>query len=97
MLSSEQGVPAAARKFTFGDHKSETTAFKKSGKLHSLVAIGSSTGGPIALQQIIPKLPKLSVPVVIVQHMPASFTTTSRLVLMQCHSCMLLKQKMATS
>ena len=76
MLSSEQGVPAAARKFTFGDHKSETTAFKKSGKLHSLVAIGSSTGGPIALQQIIPKLPKLSVPVVIVQHMPASFTTT---------------------
>ena len=76
MLSSDQGVPAAARKFTFGDHKSETTAFKKSGKLHSIVAIGSSTGGPIALQQIIPKLPKLSVPVVIVQHMPASFTTT---------------------
>ena len=65
MLSSDQGVPAAARKFTFGDHKSETTAFKKSGKLHSIVAIGSSTGGPIALQQIIPKLPKLSVPVVI--------------------------------
>ena len=76
MLSSDQGVPAAARKFTFGDHKAETTAFKKSGKLHSIVAIGSSTGGPIALQQIIPKLPKLSVPVVIVQHMPASFTTT---------------------
>ncbi|MBQ8023629.1 MAG: chemotaxis response regulator protein-glutamate methylesterase [Succinivibrio sp.] len=76
MLSSDQGVPAAARKFTFGDHKSETTAFKKSGKLHSIVAIGSSTGGPIALQQIIPKLPKLSVPVVIVQHMPGSFTTT---------------------
>lgn len=76
MLSSDQGVPAAARKFTFGDHKAETTAFKKSGKLHSIVAIGSSTGGPIALQQIIPKLPKLSVPVVIVQHMPASFTST---------------------
>ncbi len=76
MLSSDQGVPAAARKFTFGDHKSETTAFKKSGKMHSIVAIGSSTGGPIALQQIIPKLPKLSVPVVIVQHMPGSFTTT---------------------
>lgn len=76
LLSSEQGVPAAARKFTFGDHKSETTAFKKSGKSHSLVAIGSSTGGPIALQQIIPKLPKLNVPVVIVQHMPGSFTNT---------------------
>lgn len=76
LLSSEQGVPAAARKFTFGDHKAETTAFKRSGKNHSLVAIGSSTGGPIALQQIIPKLPKLNVPVVIVQHMPGSFTST---------------------
>ena len=76
LLSSEQGVPAAARKFTFGDHKAETTAFKKSGKSHSLVAIGSSTGGPIALQEIIPKLPMLNVPVVIVQHMPGSFTNT---------------------
>ena len=76
LLSSEQGVPAAARKFTFGDHKAETTAFKKSGKSHSLVAIGRSTGGPIALQEIIPKLPKLNVPVVIVQHMPGSFTST---------------------
>ena len=76
LLSSEQGVPAAARKFTFGDHKAETTAFKKSGKSHSLVAIGSSTGGPIALQEIIPKLPKLNAPVVIVQHMPGSFTNT---------------------
>ena len=76
LLSSEQGVPAAARKFTFGDHQAETTAFKKSGKSHSLVAIGSSTGGPIALQDIIPKLPKLNVPVVIVQHMPGSFTNT---------------------
>ena len=76
LLSSEQGVPAAARKFTFGDHQAETTAFKRSGKSHSLVAIGSSTGGPIALQEIIPMLPKLNVPVVIVQHMPGSFTST---------------------
>ena len=76
MLGGGQGTPAAAKKFTFGDHKSETTAFKKSGKRHDIVAIGSSTGGPIALQQLIPKLPKLNVPVIIVQHMPASFTKT---------------------
>ena len=76
MLSRDQGVPASARKFTFGDHKNETTSFKRSGKLHSVLAIGSSTGGPIALQTLIPKLPKLNVPVVIVQHMPASFTKT---------------------
>ncbi len=77
MISHNQGVPAAAtKKFTFGDHSGETTGYKRSGKMHSVVAIGSSTGGPIALQQLIPKLPKLNVPVVIVQHMPASFTAT---------------------
>ncbi|MBI4848403.1 MAG: chemotaxis response regulator protein-glutamate methylesterase [Nitrospirae bacterium] len=41
----------------------------------SIVAIGSSTGGPKALQNIISKLPKdFPVPIVIAQHMPASFT-----------------------
>lgn len=40
-----------------------------------LVAIGTSTGGPKALQEVITKLPKdFPVPIVIAQHMPASFT-----------------------
>lgn len=40
-----------------------------------LLAIGCSTGGPKALQDLLPGLPKsLPVPVLIVQHMPASFT-----------------------
>ncbi len=39
------------------------------------IAIGVSTGGPEALRQVIPKLPKsLPVPVLVVQHMPALFT-----------------------
>lgn len=41
----------------------------------SIVAIGTSTGGPKALQEIIPKLPKeFPVPIVIAQHMPPNFT-----------------------
>ena len=41
----------------------------------SLVAIGSSTGGPEALARVLGALPaSLSVPVVVVQHMPAEFT-----------------------
>lgn len=40
-----------------------------------LIAIGTSTGGPRALQQIITQLPRnLPCGVVIVQHMPAGFT-----------------------
>jgi two-component system chemotaxis response regulator CheB len=40
-----------------------------------LFAIGCSTGGPKALQDLLPALPKgLPVPCLIVQHMPASFT-----------------------
>ena len=42
-----------------------------------LVALACSTGGPKALQQVVPKLPKnLDAPMVIVQHMPAGFTET---------------------
>ena len=41
----------------------------------AIVAVGASTGGPKALQEILPLLPRdLSVPVLIVQHMPAGFT-----------------------
>lgn len=39
-----------------------------------IVLIGSSTGGPKALQKVIPKLPELGVAVVVVQHMPKGFT-----------------------
>jgi len=41
----------------------------------SVVAIGTSTGGPRALQDILPLLPKdFPVPIVIAQHMPPNFT-----------------------
>jgi two-component system chemotaxis response regulator CheB len=41
----------------------------------AIVAIGTSTGGPKALQEILPALPRdLSVPILIVQHMPPGLT-----------------------
>lgn len=40
-----------------------------------IVAIGSSTGGPQALFQVLPHLTGLKQPVVITQHMPRTFTT----------------------
>lgn len=41
----------------------------------SIIVIGSSTGGPPALQTIIPRLPRnLPVGVVVAQHMPPTFT-----------------------
>lgn len=42
---------------------------------YACVAIGASTGGPVALTQIVASLPqRFPVPVLIVQHMPAGFT-----------------------
>lgn len=42
---------------------------------YNVVAIGTSTGGPIALQRILTRLPaRFPAPIVLVQHMPASFT-----------------------
>lgn len=44
-------------------------------KRYKLIIIGSSTGGPQALQDIIPLLPpRLNVPVLVAQHMPPMFT-----------------------
>jgi len=41
----------------------------------AIVAVGISTGGPKALQEILPLLPRdLGVPILVVQHMPRGFT-----------------------
>ncbi len=45
------------------------------GEPPKVICIGSSTGGPQALAALVKRLPKnISLPVVIVQHMPAGFT-----------------------
>ncbi|WP_100655786.1 protein-glutamate methylesterase/protein-glutamine glutaminase [Alteromonas flava] len=55
-----------------------TTApvYRSKNKRYKLLAIGSSTGGPVALQKVLQTLPAtFPVPILLVQHMPGTFTT----------------------
>ena len=63
--------PAAApRRIKFSNRVSRREGFAP-----SIVAIGTSTGGPKALQEVLPLLPPdLPAGIVIVQHMPEGFT-----------------------
>jgi len=55
--------------------ESHERPFKPTGKHYKIVAIGTSTGGPVALQTIITALPaNFPLPILLVQHMPAAFT-----------------------
>lgn len=48
---------------------------RASGKKYKLLLIGTSTGGPVALQKILTKLPaNYPHPILLIQHMPAAFT-----------------------
>lgn len=63
--STARGVTAVAK------HPAERGIISRRG----LVVIGSSTGGPAALQAVLQEIPaNFPVPIVIAQHMPASFT-----------------------
>ncbi|MEO2266882.1 protein-glutamate methylesterase/protein-glutamine glutaminase [Pseudoalteromonas pernae] len=64
---------------TFQRTSTETSApatqYRASGKKYRLVVIGTSTGGPVALQKILTQLPAdFPLPILLVQHMPAAFT-----------------------
>ncbi len=67
-------------KFIYQKPSKETVAFTKSKREWSnsskkIILIGTSTGGPRALQEVITKLPEtINAPILIVQHMPAGFT-----------------------
>ncbi len=61
-----------------GNVKAEKKAFRPAGvNAKKLIALACSTGGPKALNCLIPMLPKnLNAPMLIVQHMPEGFTNS---------------------
>jgi two-component system chemotaxis response regulator CheB len=65
-------IPAVTK---FNQELSVRGSVHKSGKEYGLLAIGTSTGGPVALQKILTQLDKsFPLPIIIIQHMPAAFT-----------------------
>ncbi|MGY4489974.1 protein-glutamate methylesterase/protein-glutamine glutaminase [Pseudomonas sp. TE3610] len=66
-------TPAASHAPARAEHAPSSPAPKR--KNYKLVAIGTSTGGPVALQRVLTQLPaSFPAPIVLIQHMPAAFT-----------------------
>ena len=54
---------------------SSISSIRASGKQYKLLLIGTSTGGPVALQKVLTAFPaNYPHPIVLIQHMPAAFT-----------------------
>ncbi|TPG78722.1 protein-glutamate methylesterase/protein-glutamine glutaminase [Pseudomonas mandelii] len=65
-------APAPIPARTYAPASSSPTPKRKA---YKLVAIGTSTGGPVALQRVLTQLPaNFPAPIVLIQHMPAAFT-----------------------
>ncbi|QUE77558.1 chemotaxis response regulator protein-glutamate methylesterase [Stutzerimonas stutzeri] len=69
------GATPAAPRPAAPVHAPTSTSAAPRRKAYRLVAIGTSTGGPVALQRVLTQLPaSFPAPIVLIQHMPAAFT-----------------------
>ncbi len=68
-------VPRTNAAISSQENKVVNVVKRSSGKEYKLLAIGTSTGGPVALQKILVELKQdFPLPIIIIQHMPAAFT-----------------------
>lgn len=73
-ISTLSSVAPVSRKSSYQRNQDSQLSAKKGS--YKLVVVGASTGGPVAIQKLICSLPSsFNVPMVLVIHMPASFTT----------------------
>jgi len=71
----EEPEPAAPIRPKPAAPVSRAPSRSRRGQSYELVAIGTSTGGPVALQNVLSKLPaNFPLPIVLIQHMPETFT-----------------------
>ncbi|MEM9102072.1 MAG: chemotaxis response regulator protein-glutamate methylesterase [Pseudomonadota bacterium] len=69
LLKSQKSINPVNR------HASKALPKKPVTHQHSVIVIGASTGGPLAIQEVLGKLPKnFPLPILITLHMPANFT-----------------------
>jgi two-component system, chemotaxis family, protein-glutamate methylesterase/glutaminase len=67
--------PVVAARMPMNNRTEQRIEKKEKSNLSKLVLIGTSTGGPRALQEVISNLPAdIDAPIVVVQHMPPGFT-----------------------
>ena len=71
LLGNKKPASAVSRKYKEQAQRSVLSEIQTTDKL---VAIGASTGGTVALEEIVKELPQNLPPILIVQHMPVFFT-----------------------
>ena len=77
VVASTANIKRAKISSEFGSNISPIGASFHIHKKKEVLVIGASTGGPLALQQVISKIPaNFPAPIAIVQHMPPNFTAS---------------------
>ncbi|MDD8058589.1 MULTISPECIES: protein-glutamate methylesterase/protein-glutamine glutaminase [Shewanella] len=72
-LTARRGIPTGVERPS--SVPASTSSIRASGKQYKALLIGTSTGGPVALQKVLTEFPaNYPHPIVLIQHMPAAFT-----------------------